>query len=245
MIVLVIISILVFALTPSLIGFITQARDTAEMAENRNDLIAEQLAAMGLTTYGYPNDFIPGLPDVGAGGDTIKINGEEFDTEEFLVEIKSKGLTSADIGPLSRLTHVLILSLDNNQIEDISALGSLSTLYSLSLSYNNISDISALKGMTKVDWLHLGANKIHDIGVLGGLTQLEYLILWNNQINDLSPLKDLTKLRHLDLRENNISDISALFGLSNLRHLDLSGNPVSEQQIAELRAALPNCTILF
>jgi Leucine-rich repeat (LRR) protein len=52
-------------------------------------------------------------------------------------------------------------------------------------------------------------------------------------------------LKSLRLWNNKITDISVLKGLTNLRWLDLSGNPLTEEQIAELQAALPDCTIYF
>ena len=61
--------------------------------------------------------------------------------------------------------------------------------------------------------------------------------------SDIASLKHMTNLTTLHLYGNEISDISALKGLTNLTELDLRGNPISGAQVAELRAALPNCSI--
>jgi len=58
---------------------------------------------------------------------------------------------------------------------------------------------------------------------LAGLTNLQALALDGNQIRDLSPLK----------------------GLTNLKYLDLTNNPVGEQQIRELKEALPDIEIEY
>jgi Leucine-rich repeat (LRR) protein len=49
----------------------------------------------------------------------------------------------------------------------------------------------------------------------------------------------------LALQGNQINDVSALKGLTNLMFLDLDDNPLTEEQVDDLRAALPNCSISF
>lgn len=95
-------------------------------------------------------------------------------------------------------------------------------LQSLNLSYNKIKDISPLKNFINVSRLYLDGNKI----VV------------------LTSLKNLNRLEDLDLSCNQISDISPLKNLVNLKALDLSINEISQEQIDELKKALPNCLIL-
>ena len=64
-----------------------------------------------------------------------------------------------------------------------------------------------------------------------------------NQVSDLSPLKGLTNLKVLDLKGNTIKDASPLLELKSLTWVNLGGNSISEQDIEDLKKALPKCHI--
>jgi len=147
------------------------------------------------------------------------------------------------ITPLSGFINLSTLDLQGNQIEDLSPLAGLSNLEELSLNRNSISDISLLAGYTKLRFLQINSNKISDITYLSVLTELSYLDLGNNEIDDINALRHLTNLEILLLNDNKINDASLLCELNNLISLWLHGNPISENQIAELRAKLPDTDI--
>ena len=63
------------------------------------------------------------------------------------------------------------------------------------------------------------------------------------QVNDLSPLAELKNLKGFYLCNTQVSDLSPLADLKNLEMLLLENIPVSDEQVQELRQALPNCTI--
>ena len=112
-------------------------------------------------------------------------------------------------------------------------------------------EISNLCGVEKFDCLEtvlLGRNQIEDLSALQGAHSREsirYLDLSFNRIEDLSPLVGLKALETLDLRSNRIVALGPLMRMSQLKKLDLRGNPLEPEQIEELRAALPDCEILF
>jgi Leucine-rich repeat (LRR) protein len=177
----------------------------------------------------------------------------------------------SDISALRRLSNLTVLNLSNTQISDISALSGFNNLTELHLSNLQISDISALSGLNNLTKLYLNYNEISDISVLNGLSNLTELYLDYNEISDISVLSGLSNLTVLHLACNKISDVSALSGLNNLTELylhyylrnqwwglrNLSGyiyhpenayprqNQISEEQIKELSAALPNCSITY
>jgi Leucine-rich repeat (LRR) protein len=72
---------------------------------------------------------------------------------------------------------------------------------------------------------------------------LKTLWLDENQISDIFPIKNLVNLKNLRLWKNQITDISPLRNLVNLEILYLNLNPISQQQIRELKKALPKCNI--
>jgi Leucine-rich repeat (LRR) protein len=65
----------------------------------------------------------------------------------------------------------------------------------------------------------------------------------NTQVSNLSPLLDLKNLKYVTLKNTNVSDLSPLGELKNLEELWLIGTQASEEQLEELRLALPNCEI--
>ena len=134
----------------------------------------------------------------------------------------------SDISALSALKNLIQLELNNNNISDISALSTLKNLHTLWLYNNNISDISALSTLKNLHTLYLHSNNISDISALSTLKNLHTLWLYNNNISDISALSTLKNLNTLGLQDNNISDISALSALKNLHTLWFSSNNISD-----------------
>lgn len=139
-----------------------------------------------------------------------------------------------DITPLSGLTQLTELTLDNIHIDDLAPLAELKNLTGLNLNDNYISDISALSGLTNLTELNLYHNIVKDISPLEGLTNLTYLLL-HSSISDISALSGMTKLDKLMLYANYITDITPLAGLTNLTELRLEDNQISDiTPLAEL-----------
>ena len=73
---------------------------------------------------------------------------------------------------------------------------------------------------------------------------LRSLNLSCNKLSDIGALSSLGAIEELDLSFNQIESVQALMKLTTLRRLDLTGNAVSEEDLAALRAALPDCKII-
>ena len=128
-----------------------------------------------------------------------------------LTEIHLGGNRIEDIRPLTNLTQLTVLRLNENwRIEDISSLANLSQLKVADLDHNKIVDVKPLTRLTKLESLDLRANWITDVRPLANLTELVELHLSNNRIVDVSAFVRLTKLDLLDLRHNPITDYSPL-----------------------------------
>ena len=74
---------------------------------------------------------------------------------------------------------------------------------------------------------------------------LRELDLSFNQLSDVSALAELKALEVLDLSGNHIELLQPLNQLTGLKKLYLTGNPLSEGQLEALRAALPDCEIVY
>ena len=158
-------------------------------------------------------------------------NLRTLDLSEEYVEAENRLINSnsvSDFSPLTGLTELRSLHLDDNNISDISTFAGLTSLTALSLSNNNVSNISALLGLTSLKYLYLEDNSISDISTFAGLTSLTYLVLDDNSISDISAVAGLTNLTALSLNNNNVSDISALSGLTSLTYLYLDSNSISD-----------------
>ncbi|VXD22501.1 Rab family protein (fragment) [Planktothrix serta PCC 8927] len=118
---------------------------------------------------------------------------ERLDLSTFLI---------SDLSPLTGLTHLTSLRINNNQISDLTPLQSLTDLKELDLSFNKITDISPLQPLTQLVRINLSYNQISDISPLQSLTSLIEVYLNHNKIVDITDLKALTKLRFLFIQNN-------------------------------------------
>lgn len=116
----------------------------------------------------------------------------------------------------------------------------------LDLGHNEaITDISFVYSMPNLEVLVIAMNPLTDISPLASCPKLEYIELNSTSVSDLSPLSGLTELRHLNLGNcPNVSDISPLYGLTELERLWIgSVDPVPAEQVTQMQAAAPDCTI--
>ena len=110
----------------------------------------------------------------------------------------------------------------------------------------DITDISSILKLKNLEKLDLCANEIENIYVFQYLkAPLRELRIANNRISDGTPLMYLDSLELLDISGNKLSSVSPIMQISTLKWLKISGNPLSDEQIEELRAALPDCEIIF
>ncbi len=148
-----------------------------------------------------------------------------------IIRIRSEdgSINITDLSPLIGLTGLVELYVDNNSIGDLTPLSNLSSLRVLDLENNKyVSDLFPLRNLTQLEELHLGNNAAENIVPLKNLTKLRILDLWQNHISDVTALQGLTALTELQLRNNAIQDASPLKGLSKLKLFSLDYNPIAD-----------------
>ncbi len=155
-----------------------------------------------------------------------------------------------DLSPLAELDKLQNLTLGNltgggtgNLYTDLTPLSGLTGLRHLILNNCGILDVSALAPLTELTELYLSDNMLQDVSALSGMTKLNTLSLNYAGLSDISALSSLTSLTCLELEGNQIMDLSPLYGLKNLTTLYISHNAVTADQIRELQAMLPGCSI--
>lgn len=134
----------------------------------------------------------------------------------------------SDLGPLRPLTNLTYLSAGGNKLSDLSALSGMGKLQSLFLSGNKVSDLTPLSGATSLVTLTIPYNQVSDLRPLAGLTNLISLWISSNHVADLSPLAGMTKLRTLWMENNLVEDLSPLSNATGLTNLKINNNPVRD-----------------
>lgn len=82
-----------------------------------------------------------------------------------------------------------------------------------------------------------------DLSGIENLTSLYSIDLYTDKISDLSPLKEMPNLKSLVCRGDSIGDIKTLEELTNLVSLDISTSKISDDDLASIKKALPNCYV--
>lgn len=152
--------------------------------------------------------------------DVSNLKGLEHATNLLYLGIVNKDSSLSDLRPISKLTKLSDLIIENAEISDTSPLKDLTNLTILSLKNNNISDISPLKNLINLDCIDIEYNNVRDIDVFSEFTKLRYAYIEGNNISDINPLSGLTELKRLRVT-NNIKDLSMLENLDNLVDLEL------------------------
>ena len=151
------------------------------------------------------------------------------------IDGKNDVVTIPDLTPVTKLTKLKALSINQVIVEKVSSLQGLKELKSLIFEGISNLDASVISGMTSLKTLHLTSCDLddEDVKAIGTLTSLETLYLGGfnkegNNISNITPLKNLTNLTVLYLSNNKISDISPLKGLTKMTSLSLRCNQIKD-----------------
>ena len=186
----------------------------------------------------------------------LVLNGNDIDGTQNLAKLsalkilglKKTGISDADLEKLHNLKNLTVLALENNPDITESGVNQLKKkLPQCKVTHSEFEKKIVLGGKEfsasteSVDASSLG---ISDISAAAGFKSVRHLDLSNNVISSVSALSSLKTLETLDLSDNNIGDVSPLYSLKNLKMLHIEQNGLSAEQVSELKAALPDCTII-
>ncbi len=159
-----------------------------------------------------------------------KGNRKTFEGGEYVGDGKTN-FTSEDLAPLKYCTDLIALDLGHG---------------------SRITDLSILQYLPKLRFLILAMNRITSIEELKYCPELEYVEIFQNYISDWSPLTSLKKLTHLNCSTNygkdedgnrTYPDYTVLKQMTQLQRLWVIRSGLTEEQLIDLRAALPNTVI--
>jgi len=162
-------------------------------------------------------------------------------TLEWL-DISSAQITDTGLEQLSALTNLKWLAMGGNKLTDAS--------------------LQFLRQMPQLEYLDIGGQQRTDSGLwsltvtdagmqsIAAVTELRELRMEGRAVTarGLEALKRLTRLERLQLQgcKRLTDDAASVLGsMTQLQILDLKDSSLSEQAVTRVRAALPNCQVLF
>ena len=191
------------------------------------------------------------------GSETVVVDElEELPQEDFIVggiSLRGTEVTNEDLLLLVKLNSMSVLDLEGSRITDdgMQIIKNILTLKMLYLSHTPITDsgFALIANLPELESVSSGDTKVTATGlaVLTQLPKLHSLNLTGPMLNTetLGVLRKVSTLRDLfvyNLTDVHLTQLSLLQQLKRIEILE-SGNSYSEQGLANLRKALPNCEI--
>ncbi|CAL6003486.1 leucine-rich_repeat domain-containing protein [Hexamita inflata] len=143
-----------------------------------------------------------------------------------------------DVSPLSQMTGLTALCLEDCDIRSTEALRPLINLTQLFLDNNKKVDITFIQYLTKLYVLELKSCNLVSIDVLRPLTKLEVLTISTNSIVYIQPLVEMKQLGYLNASYNKILDINVIkqhYNFNKFYFIEQLFQQVCGRRLIELR----------
>ena len=141
-------------------------------------------------------------------------------------------------------SEIIELDLNRSGISDLKPIKELSSSQLLYLRGTQISDIETIMGFKSLQGLDLSNTQVRNLEPIKGLRNLQFLYLRGTQVSDLEPIKGLSNLELLDLSDTKVGNLEHIEELSSLKLLVLVKTKIADEQVKELRKALPKVQII-
>ncbi len=157
---------------------------------------------------------------------------------------------SLDSVPTKEQLHkiTLIKSIDisgNDKIKDITPLSKLTTLVSLLMNDTEIFSLKPLQDLVDLETVSADNTPVEDLSPLSDLLNLRQLSLKNTLITTLEELDGLTNLRRVNIENTGVKDLLPLKTNQSLQKVYCDGTGLYQENVTELRAILPGCLIIY
>lgn len=131
-----------------------------------------------------------------------------------------------DISPLEDL-HLKALVLVGNYISDLTPLSDMTTLRELNLNNNSVEDLSPLQSLDRLEKLFVQCCNITDITPLIKIAALTTVDIADNPCDDFSTLAALEAITHIDISDNGVEAAIAASANPAVRELYANGCGIS------------------
>jgi hypothetical protein len=175
----------------------------------------------------------------------LKKRPDDLTAEDYhnINELNLSGSQISELEPVRGLTSLQVLYLSGTRVSDLEPIRGLTSLRGLYLDHTQVRDLEPIKGLTSLQVLYLSGTQVSDLEPIRGLTSLQELYLNSTRVSDLEPIRGLTSLQGLDLSVTQISNLEPIRGLISLQVLGLYNTQVSDEQVGQLKEALPELEI--
>jgi hypothetical protein len=139
-----------------------------------------------------------------------------------------KNTIGNDLGRLTELTELQLLSLCDTVLSDLSGLAGVANLVEIDCAATQVSDLAPVAGLSKLQTLDCHRTHVSDLAPVAGLPNLRTLGCYITRVNDLAAVAGLSDLQMLDCSNTPVSDLAPVVGLTSLHTLACSNTEVSD-----------------
>lgn len=165
-----------------------------------------------------------------------------IDIEEITIE---PNYVVYSLEPLSQMTFITKLVVNNNQIQDLSPLSDKSYLEVLSVSGNPVGDIIPLTNLYSLRSLNLENTPVSDLNPIANLKNIKVLNIGGTSVRNLKPIANYNSLEDLSIVNTDIKNLTALENLQSLKHLKAYKTKVKEKYINLLKQLHPDLNVIY
>jgi len=157
---------------------------------------------------------------------------------------------SLDTVPTKEQLHeiTLLKSIDisgNDEIGDITPLSKLSTLVGLSMNDTEISSLKPLQDLIDLETISANNTPVRELSPLSDLLNLRQLSLKNTLVTSLEELEGLTNLRRVNIENTGVENLHPLATNQSLQKVFCDGTSVVQENVTGLRTILPGCLVIY
>lgn len=147
--------------------------------------------------------------------------------------------------PLSQMSFLRKLDINNNSIRDLSPLSDKYFLEELSIGGNPVDNIIPLSNLLELKKLNIENTPVADLNPIVDLHNIKVLNLGGTSVHNLKPLAGMDSLEDLSIVNTNVKNIEPLLSLPSLRYLKAYKTKIKEKNIQLLKEKMPDLNVTY
>ena len=149
--------------------------------------------------------------------------------------------SDANIQAIFNSTSIYVLEYSLTNLSGVKHLTNLTVLYCWN---NQLSSLTGLENCVNLTWLECRYNQLSSLKELENCVKLHDLNFDNNQLSSLTGLENCVNFfNNLYCPNNQLSSLTGLENCVNLDYLGCWNNQITAEEVARIKAIVPNCSI--